>query len=204
MTTSEPDREGRDGDVPVPPEPDPRPPLDVDTEFAAIVAAWETASPDHPWPDAEDVGPLSRPEPLADRPAGSSTGAPPDLSTGQRPDQLSGQQPGNAWDTAESRSIRPAVPDPFTLPPARAEAELEDRFIPPEPPPLPRGDLIGRVAWACVLGGPLFLLVAAMVWRDAPQLLVLGAVGAFIGGFVTLVLRLPQHRDDDGDDGAVV
>jgi hypothetical protein len=191
MTTSDPDREGREGDVPVPPDQDPRPPLDVDTAFAAIVANWSDDVEDdggmHPWPAEEDLeSPRHRegPSPDDDQPAAESP-----------------------RDTGDPRVIRPAIPDlpdPFQVPPTRAGAEPEERFIPPEPPPLPRGDLFGRLAWAGVLGGPLFLLLAAMVWRDAPQILVLGAVAAFIGGFVALVLRLPQHHDDDGDDGAVV
>ena len=90
--------------------------------------------------------------------------------------------------------------------PQRAEPSRqveEERYIPPDPPPLPRGDLISRLAWAGALGGPIFLLVAVIAWRTAPQLLLMLAIVAFVAGFVTLVARMPQHRDDDGD-GAVV
>lgn len=189
MTTPDPERDGREGDVPVPPDSDPHPPLDVDTAFAAIIAHWsedasDTAEGTHPWPDQEDLDEPRRRQEQA---------APADEPVAERPPEAS-----------DPRVIRPAMPDPFEVPPTVAEAELDERFVPPEPPPLPRGDLFARLAWAGVLGGPFFLLLAAMVWRDAPQLLVLGAVAAFIGGFVALVLRLPQQHDDDGDDGAVV
>jgi hypothetical protein len=33
-------------------------------------------------------------------------------------------------------------------PPPPPQEEPEDRFVPPEPPPLPRLDLVGRLAWA--------------------------------------------------------
>ena len=54
------------------------------------------------------------------------------------------------------------------------------------------------------MGGPLFLLIAALFWRDLPQLLLLLAVAAFVGGFAVLVVRMPRDRADDDDDGAVV
>lgn len=80
----------------------------------------------------------------------------------------------------------------------------EDRFVPPEPPPLPRGDFLTTFAWVCVLGGPLFLLFAALAWTDIPGILIVAGVAAFIGGFVALVARMPNEHPDDPDDGAVV
>lgn len=76
-------------------------------------------------------------------------------------------------------------------------------FVPPEPPPLPRGDLPSRLAWGGVLGAPLFFLVCALFWRDVPGLLVVAGIAAFVAGFGALVVRMPANRDD-GDDGAVV
>lgn len=78
-----------------------------------------------------------------------------------------------------------------------------ERFVPPEPPPLPRGDLPSRLAWAGVLGAPLFFLVCALFWRDVPGLLVVAGIVAFVAGFGALVVRMPVSRDGD-DDGAVV
>ncbi len=80
----------------------------------------------------------------------------------------------------------------------------DEGYVPPEPPPLPRGDLVSRLAWAGVLGGPLFLLLAAIVWRELPKALLLAALAAFVGGFVTLVARMPGATPDEPDDGAVV
>lgn len=84
------------------------------------------------------------------------------------------------------------------------EHDPEEHFVPPSPPPIPRTDLITRLAWVCVLGTPLFFLLAVVVGRPISGLLgVLGA-GAFIGGFVLLVMRLRGHDPYDPDDGAVV
>jgi hypothetical protein len=84
-----------------------------------------------------------------------------------------------------------------------AMADEEGRFVPPDPPPLPRGDLMSRLAWGCVLGGPLFLLIAVLLWRDVPRELLALAVVAFIGGYFVLVARMPGDHDGDGD-GAVL
>jgi hypothetical protein len=82
--------------------------------------------------------------------------------------------------------------------------DQQERFVPPEPPPITSTDLPSRLAWLGVIGGPVFLLVAALVWRTLPTLVVIFALAAFIGGFITLVARLPRDRGDGSDDGAVV
>jgi len=82
--------------------------------------------------------------------------------------------------------------------------EVEDHFVPPPPPPLPRGDRVSRLAWAAVLGVPLFLVVAvALSWR-LPSWATTLAVVALLAGFATLVTRLRGHDPHDPDDGAVV
>lgn len=77
-----------------------------------------------------------------------------------------------------------------------------DRFIPPEPPPLPRPrhtmDVIG---WSAAIGGPV-LLVANQVLSWGSWLSGIG-VAAFMGGFIVLVARMRTERDHD-DPGAVV
>ena len=84
-----------------------------------------------------------------------------------------------------------------------ALAALDDHFVPDEPPSLRPTDPVSALAWLGALGGPLFLLVAALAWRTAPSVLIGAAVLAFVAGFVTLVVRLPDAREDT-DDGAVV
>jgi hypothetical protein len=163
-----------------------RPDEDLDAAFAAIIAGWDDV------PSLDD--PADRVDATDDRPDESVDGpaeAPP--PTGEPPRRRSGDGPGSA-STADGPRDWSAAEDPD-----------DDRYHPPEPPPLPRGDLAGRLAWAGVLLGPMFLLVAGLFWRSAPRLWLALAVLAFVGGFVTLVLRLPADRDEsDGDNGAVV
>jgi hypothetical protein len=89
-------------------------------------------------------------------------------------------------------------------PPSPPGQEPDDEhFVPAAPPPLPSVERVTKFAWAGVLGGPAVLLADAFglalpSW--APGL----AVIAFIGGFVTLVMRLKDRSDSDPDDGAVV
>jgi hypothetical protein len=185
------DRDGS-GEVPAEERED-RPELDVDTAFAAIIAGWGDPVEEGraTWPDAENTAPRRAEDPFGSEP-GPDGGAGPDVDPLPR-------------SPAEPR-IPPLIPRLGDEPVAEAVEDVE-AFVPPDPPPLPRGDLATRLAWAGVAGGPLFLLIAALFWRDLPQLLLMAAVTAFVGGFVTLVLRMPRDRsssDGDDDDGAVV
>ena len=186
-----------------------RPDEDLDAAFAAIIAGWD------------DIPSLD------ERAAGAPSPDDTDEQARRDPDRREGdagsdgeRRPGPRTDMPRRRaSDAPDVdPAPYRAPEetpttptsgprdwAAAEDPDDDRYHPPEPPPLPRGDLVGRLAWAGVQLGPAFLLVAGLFWRGAPRLWLALAVLAFVGGFVTLVLRLPADRDDtDGDDGAVV
>lgn len=82
------------------------------------------------------------------------------------------------------------------------EELLDDGFVPPEPPPLPRPrDVVDKVAWGGAVGGPALLVSSSVMgWGSW-----LGGIGvaAFIGGFVLLVTRMRNERDHD-DPGAVV
>jgi hypothetical protein len=89
----------------------------------------------------------------------------------------------------------------------RADVPLpEDHFEPPPPPPVPVPDTINRFAWAAVIGGPLFLVLGAILSLDLSGWMGLLALSAFAGGFVTLVARMKDRPPPglDGDDGAVV
>lgn len=80
----------------------------------------------------------------------------------------------------------------------------EEHFVPPEPPPLPAGDLHFWGIFVGLVGGPLVLVLAHVfgvlhgpVWNWI-------GLGLALAGFVLLVLRLPTHRDDDPSAGARV
>jgi hypothetical protein len=83
------------------------------------------------------------------------------------------------------------------------EAEDEGHFVPPPPPPLPSADTTTKAAWVALFGGPLYLLISAVLRWQVPGWVAFLAVAAFVGGFVTLVLRMGDDPRDP-DDGAVV
>lgn len=81
-------------------------------------------------------------------------------------------------------------------------ASLPGDFIPDEPEPVLAGaDPVSVLAWCGALGGPVALLVCALVWRGVPGFVIVLLVAAFIAGVGTLIMRLPRNKDD-GDDGA--
>lgn len=108
-----------------------------------------------------------------------------------------------------ARIVRPAEP-PLSRPDPEvsgddSEVGDEGHYIPPPPPPLPRADPVTKFAWLALAGGPLYLLLTAILQWEVPGWAAFAAVAAFVGGFVTLVLRMGDERRDDGpDDGAVV
>jgi hypothetical protein len=96
------------------------------------------------------------------------------------------------------------------VPPPPVPEDDEGRFIPPEPPPLPKLDPVTKGAWAALFGGPAYLVVATAVGWSVPGIAAFCAVAAFVTGFAILVLRMNESSGpgpggpDDGDDGAVV
>ena len=98
-----------------------------------------------------------------------------------------------------NRQIAPEEPDPFI-----EELLSEGRFEPPEPPPIPLPDTIGRFAWAGAIGGPIFLVLVYVL--ELGSFLTTLALVASIAGFITLVARKREREVSDGerDDGAVV
>ncbi len=146
--------------------------------WAALIAGFHTPSVDEVprWPASEDI----------DEPAVAD---PTDLAAGR---------------DSESTGFQ-TMPWPPAAPATAVPAE-DDHFEPPPPPPIPVPDTLGRFAWAAVLGGPLFLVVATLVGLEASGWPGLLALGAFMGGFVTLVARMKDRPPTDlgGDDGAVV
>ena len=90
-------------------------------------------------------------------------------------------------------------PDPLI-----EELLSEGSFEPPEPPPIPIPDTIGRFAWAGAIGGPILLVVCYVLGLGS--FLTTVALLAAIAGFITLVARKRERLPgvDERDDGAVV
>ncbi|MBT2537605.1 hypothetical protein [Arthrobacter sp. ISL-69] len=83
------------------------------------------------------------------------------------------------------------------------EADDDDPFVPEEPPSLAGTNPLTMLAWLGAVGGPVALVLAAMFWRSAPLMAILGIVAAFVLSVIYLIMQLPQEKDDH-DDGARV
>jgi hypothetical protein len=167
-------------------------------------AEWESLieqfnAPDEPaagdtprWPAIEDVE-----DEQPDAGAGATTSRTPVTdAAGSVVDEMAAEYPGRE---AQAEAEAEAEEE-------RRERE-ESRYIPPEPARGPRLDWISRAAWAGVLGGPLLLVLAAVLDLGSSSRVTVIALIGFAGGFLTLVARM-KDRDPDGnggpDDGAVV
>ncbi|MDO8731790.1 MAG: hypothetical protein Q7L55_04355 [Actinomycetota bacterium] len=81
--------------------------------------------------------------------------------------------------------------------------ETPEHFVPPDPGPIHlASDAVTRFAWAGALGGPTFVMLAN-IFNWGSFLSGLGVL-AGVGGFVVLIARHRDDRDDDFTDGAVV
>jgi hypothetical protein len=165
--------------------------IDEDAAWAGIVAGFDevTTDPVPRWPVAEDADTTDAAEGRDTGRADSRDGADevhgPDLTT------YAGASPASTWRAPAERA--PGADD------------AEEHFVPPPPPPLHLPtDPIARAAWVGLIGGPLLIIVAALLgWTLSGWVGVLAA-GGFVGGFVTLIARMKEQPPDSGDNGAVV
>jgi hypothetical protein len=188
MTAGDPEPDGGPDAEHQPTTPEPEP-LDIDSAFAAIVAGWADESP-ATWPAEEDLTQGRHRRVDDPKASGGVPGRHQELDD----DELAMSN--------TSGSLIPSVEQPEEGP--EDDIGKADAFVPPEPPPLPRGDAFTMLAWAGVIVGPLFMLISVIAWQHPPRYLMATALTGFVGGFITLVARMPKHRDDDDDDGAVV
>ena len=187
-------------------------------------ASQVTRSPQTP-ESPQATGPF----PISEPPPGTRPAAPADPLAGpdQRPApggrQVPGTRPGPGANGFSGRNgqggqgpgygASGAAPVPGTPPsPAgpdrpspRGPESQEEHYFPPPPPPLPKLDPLSKGAWAALFGGPAYLLIATAVGWTVPAIAAFFAIGAFVGGFAILVLRMGDDRNGNGpDDGAVV
>ncbi|MET3963574.1 hypothetical protein ABIE44_003508 [Marmoricola sp. OAE513] len=123
-------------------------------------------------------------------------------------------------DIVDSYGDRPEFPDvvPEQEPvPARPAPEVpheldaaawedEGRFVPPEPPPVPRPRGVRALAWFGLFGIPALMLVMVIAHWSPPSPTGLLMIAWFVGGFGYLVATMNGPRDPDSgwDDGAVL
>ncbi len=175
---------------------------DIGGEVSGEEAAWRDlvarfdasadVEPDlAPWPSREDLPGIAAP--AADQAAGDDQTAPTDQAG-------EGAAAGAFLPSDRTRVIRFAG-DPRSYSPAEEE---EQPYVPVPLPPPAKLDTIAKAAWVALIGGPLYLLLGTFLHWSISGLEAFAAVAAFVGGFVTLVIRLGDRERDDDDDGAVV
>ncbi|WP_380168590.1 hypothetical protein [Jannaschia sp. R86511] len=199
-------------------------PLDVDARFADIIAHFHDDEPSRPrvvdgyddGPGSQDpAGPTDAPDANPTPDGGEGAGSTGTAATGATDPTRTAAPGGPGPDVASSPDPEADLAALRREYEARVAAEVDravdgadgGHFVPDEPPPLPRPDLPGRIAWAAVLVGPVLLLLCAMLWRtaQAPSWLLGAIVTAVVAGFGYLVWRLPRSGDrDDRGDGAIV
>ncbi|MFD9796843.1 hypothetical protein ACFWXK_38525 [Streptomyces sp. NPDC059070] len=204
-------------------------PIDEEAAWAAIVAGYgeEPADPPgtKPFKSVEDLALLEGDRngtaadgggaggPRADRTAadraesaGSAEGAEKGKDEDPGKDAGGPADPPGARPLGSSVVFAPGVGGPRDYQVAEPGSDDPDgsdegHFVPPEPPPLPEADVTAKFAWLAVIGGPVLMLLAAILqWEFTWWLTTLG-VGGFIGGFGTLVARMSQDDEDEDDPG---
>ncbi|MCD0450973.1 hypothetical protein LO762_17480 [Actinocorallia sp. API 0066] len=168
---------------------------DDDAIFAEIVAGFDTPA-EQSWPDEEHLDPgEDRTGRLPTARIVFSGTAPPETA------EESEKSAKSEKDTDEDDEAEGDLKE--RKDPGEQEPDEEGHYEPPPPPPLPVPDPTTRLAWVCLVGGPAYILTTVVMRLQAPGWAAFLAVAAFIGGFVTLVLRMGDEPRD-GDDGAVV
>lgn len=161
----------------------------VDRAFADLISGWDRSAG-----AAEGYEPPAEPEPEpdADPPATEVAGSmtnPPDTSWADQHPLF--------------RYIEPEpLPQPEELD-ASDDAEVLEPFEPPPAPPLPRPKWPTLLAWIG-LGYAVLAVLATVVGLRLPIWAGWLAVVGFVGGFATLVIRMPRTRRPDDGDGAVL
>ncbi|MGO8962008.1 MAG: hypothetical protein ACLQFR_32245 [Streptosporangiaceae bacterium] len=160
-------------------------PADVEPELA-------------PWPSREDLPGTAAPA----APAVPAPAADPAAGTDQvaGTDQAGDAAAGVYLPADRTRVIR-YVGNPRSYSPPEEE---DEGYVPVPLPPPPKLDAIAKAAWAGLIGGPLYLLLGTFLHWTISGVEGFAAIAAFVGGFVTLVIKLGDRERDDDDDGAVV
>ncbi|NDL57303.1 hypothetical protein [Phytoactinopolyspora mesophila] len=144
------------------------------------------------WPAAENVEQDDLPDQHEDDPYGEMPD--PYARTPRIPGNLPHEETPEGGRVAASSADGTA--EPYT--------SEDDHFVPPNPPPIPRGDRATRWAWTGMAGAPSVLLLSSVLnWTPSNEVMLV-LVGGFVAGFVTLIGRMRGRNPHDPDNGAVV
>ncbi len=190
------------------------------------------ADVDRPWPSRENLPDAMQPGADQATAAGPAMAAGTESATGPGPAAGSGTDPGAGAVTDPAAGADPGVSadqvpgadqagkaatgvfvpadrtrviryagDPRSYSPPDEEDEA---YVPVPLPPPAKLDAVAKAAWAGLIGGPLYLLLGTFLHWTISGIEAFAAVAAFVGGFVTLVVRLGDRERGDDDDGAVL
>ncbi|WP_269045251.1 hypothetical protein [Paenarthrobacter sp. Z7-10] len=171
--------------------PDPSANRDDEAVWLDLVARLEETSSDYP--DApvansfRDFDPLG----IAAPPQRPTAPATPEETGSGHSDAWSGETPAEDGGTFWDHRGHSADYD-------------DDGFVPQEPESLSNIEPALILAWIGAVGGPIGLLMAAILWRNAPLTAIIGIIAVFVISAGYLMFRLPAEREDNGDDGAVL
>lgn len=186
-------------------------PIDEDAAWEAIVAGYGEEPPDPP-----GAKPFKSIEDLALLEDDQLNVLEPDAGTGDDADKGAGKplspkpaKPPEKKALGSSVVFAPGVAGPRDYEveePGNGDTDGSDdgeegHFVPPEPPPLPEADVTAKFAWLAVVGGPVLLLIAVLLQWEMTWWLTTICIGGFLGGFATLVARMPHDDEDDVDPG---
>ncbi|WP_203349866.1 hypothetical protein [Streptomyces sp. S-9] len=180
-------------------------PFDEAAAWEAIVAGYGQEPPDppgaKPFKSVEDLA-LLESETNDANDANDADGA--DGAGTKAPPRKAEEEP-TARPLGGSVAFAPGVgPRDYSVAePAEEDLDESDEghFVPPEPPPLPEADVTSKFAWLGVLGAPVLLLLAILLGWEMTWWLTTACIGGFLGGAVTLVMRMRTDDEDDGDPG---
>ncbi len=174
-------------------------PFDEAAAWEAIVAGYGAEPPDppgaKPFKSVEDLALL---ESETNDEDGAGTKAPPRKAEEEPPARPLGGS------VAFAPGVGPrdySVAEPAEEDADGGDESDEGHFVPPEPPPLPEADVTSKFAWLGVLGAPVLLLLAILLGWEMTWWLTTLCIGGFLGGAVTLVMRMRTDDEDDGDPG---
>jgi len=87
---------------------------------------------------------------------------------------------------------------------AEEAVDRQEHYVPPDPGPVHGTDPLRLVTWAVVGGVLVLYFVMLVAWRTPPGWLPAVAGVVLLAAIGVLVWRMPHHRKEDPDSGAVV
>ncbi len=151
----------------------------------------EPSSPDASGPDSDGAAPAGKSTSFGDYDPLGISRAPHSAPRGNGADA----------DTGPAAGTEPPGPRDYAADDPWPDG---DEFVPEDPPPLSSVEPALMLAWTGAVGGPIVLLLTALLWRGAPLTAIIAMIAVFVVSAAYLMFRLPSQRDDDGDDGAVL